>query len=67
THAPPLGCGDRDDPPHRGFAAFHRLIDTLAPKVLIHGHVHPFGRSATDRHLGRTLVVNAVPSRLIEI
>jgi len=67
THAPPLGCGDQLDPPHRGFAAFNRLINNLAPKVLIHGHVHPFGRTVTDHRLGGTLVVNAVPSRLLQI
>ena len=37
THAPPLGCGDRQDPEHRGFAPFDRLISNLAPRVLIHG------------------------------
>ena len=67
THAPPLGYGDRPDPPHRGFAALNRLIKNLSPQFLIHGHVHPFGRTVTDYKVGSTLIVNAIPSRLLEI
>lgn len=67
THAPPLGCGDEDDPAHRGFAAFHRLIVKLGPKILVHGHVHPTGRALPDRRLGDTLIVNAIPFRLLEV
>lgn len=67
THAPPLGCGDDDDPAHEGFAAFHRLVARLAPRLLIHGHIHPFGREQADRQMGATLVINAVPFRLLEL
>jgi calcineurin-like phosphoesterase family protein len=67
THAPPLGWGAKDDLAHRGFAAFVSLVKDLAPKMLIHGHVHPYGRSKPDRDLANTQVINAVPSRLIEI
>jgi Icc-related predicted phosphoesterase len=67
THAPPLGWGGQDDLAHRGFAAFVRLVKVLAPSVLIHGHVHPYGRGRPQRPLGATQIVNAVPSRLIEI
>ncbi len=67
THAPPLGWGAPDDLAHRGFAAFVPLVKVLAPKLLVHGHVHPYGRSQPERNLGGTRIVNAVPSRLIEI
>ena len=67
THAPPLGLGDGEDHPHRGFAAFHRLVRVLHPKLMVHGHVHPYGRKRDDRELGTTQVVNAVPYRLLEI
>ena len=67
THAPPLGWDTRDDQAHRGFASFVRLVRVLAPKVLMHGHVHPYGRSEPPRALGGTQVINAVPSKLIEI
>ena len=67
THAPPFGWGPSQDPAHVGFTAFHRVIKDLAPKLLIHGHVHPFGRSEPPRRLGSTLIINAVPSRLVEV
>ena len=40
THAPAQGLGDMDDPFHRGFEAFLKLMDTYHPKYLFHGHVH---------------------------
>jgi Icc-related predicted phosphoesterase len=67
THAPPFGWGSKDDLAHRGFAAFVPLVKDLAPKVLIHGHIHPYGRGRPERFLGDTQVVNAVPLRLVEI
>jgi Icc-related predicted phosphoesterase len=67
THAPPLDLGDGQDPAHRGFAAFHRLVSRLRPRLLLHGHVHPVHRRAEDRQIGATLVVNAIPYRLLEI
>lgn len=67
THAPPLGWGSKDDLAHRGFAAFLPLVKDLAPKVLIHGHIHPYGRGQPERYLGDTQVVNAVPLRLVEL
>jgi uncharacterized protein len=67
THAPPLGWGAPDDLAHRGFAAFVRLVKNLTPRVLIHGHVHPYGRAKPDRSLAATQIVNAVPSRIVEI
>jgi hypothetical protein len=67
THAPPFGWGASQDAAHIGFTAFHRMIKELAPKILIHGHVHPYGRIEPQRRLGGTLVINAVPSRLVEV
>jgi Icc-related predicted phosphoesterase len=67
THAPPFGWGAGEDAAHVGFAAFARLIKDLAPQLLIHGHVHPYGRAQPPGRLGGTLVVNAVPSKLVEI
>jgi Icc-related predicted phosphoesterase len=67
THAPPLDVGDGEDLAHRGFAAFHRLVGQLKPKVLLHGHVHPVRRRPVDRVVGGTLVVNAIPYRLLEL
>lgn len=67
THAAPQGLGDADDPCHRGFACFHRLALRLAPRYLIHGHIHPYGQAHPDRRLGGTVVVNAVGHRLLEL
>ena len=68
THAPPEGfSGKYEDLAHRGFAAFNRLIKNLAPRFHIHGHVHPYGVMQPDRKLGATLIVNAVPYRLLEL
>ena len=67
THAPPFGVGDEEDPAHRGFAAFHWLAGRLRPKLLVHGHIHPYGQERLDRRLEEALVVNAVPSRIVEV
>lgn len=67
THAPPLGVGDEEDPAHRGFEALLQLVEQLSPKLLIHGHIHPYGQAKPDRQLGTTTVVNVVPFRLLEV
>ena len=67
AHSPPLDSGDGQDPAHRGFGAFHRLIAQLSPALFVHGHLHPYGRKHQDRKIGSTLIVNAVPYRLIEL
>jgi Calcineurin-like phosphoesterase len=67
THAPPRGVGDGDDPPHRGFAALHSLVDRLQPALLLHGHVTVFGPAATDRRLGRTIVRNVTGRHLFDV
>jgi calcineurin-like phosphoesterase family protein len=67
THAPPLGLGDRDDPPHRGFSALNRLAARLQPALLLHGHVHPYGAVPTVHRVGKTVVRNVVGRHLLEI
>jgi len=68
THAPPEGFGAKEnDLAHRGFSAFNRLITKLAPRLLVHGHVHPYGAAQPPRKVGTTLIINVVPSRMIEI
>ncbi|MFC6092160.1 metallophosphoesterase family protein [Saccharothrix lopnurensis] len=66
THSPPLGCGDEDDPPHRGFACLHEGVRVLRPPLLLHGHVHPHGTPRPDRELGGTRVVNVVGYRVLD-
>jgi Icc-related predicted phosphoesterase len=67
THAPPFGLADAKDAAHMGFVAFQRIIKAFGPLLLVHGHIHPYGRVQPERRAGATRVVNAVPWRLIEI
>jgi Icc-related predicted phosphoesterase len=67
THSAPAGVGDGEDAAHRGFDSFARLVKTLGVRLLVHGHVHPYGVHQADRRLGDAQVVNAIPSRLIEL
>lgn len=68
THAPPEAFGAKEnDLAHRGFSAFNRLIKNLAPRLLVHGHVHPYGVAQPQQRLGSTLIVNAIPHKVIEI
>ena len=67
THAPPLGLGDGDDKPHEGIAALHRLLERLRPSWHVHGHIHPYGQTMPDRHVGPTTIRNVVPWRLIDV
>jgi predicted phosphodiesterase len=68
THAPPFGHGDEpDDPAHVGIEALLALIDEWRPRLLLHGHVHPYGVERPDRVRGTTTIVNVVPWRLVEV
>jgi Icc-related predicted phosphoesterase len=67
THAPPLGLGDRDDLPHQGVQALHRLTHVLEPTYLLHGHIHPHGFEQPDRRIGSTAIVNVIPYKLLEV
>lgn len=67
THAPPRHCGDRDDGPHHGFECLHDVVSALRPRLLIHGHIHPYGEAVPDRLLGDTRVVNVVGCKVLEL
>jgi Icc-related predicted phosphoesterase len=67
SHSPPFGVAGPQDAAHVGFVAFHRLINSFHPLLLVHGHVHPYGRTQPERRIGATRVLNAVPSRVIEL
>jgi calcineurin-like phosphoesterase family protein len=66
THSPPLHLGDREDPPHHGFACLHRTIERLRPRWLLHGHIHPHGEPVPDRVVGGTTVRNVVGHQIME-
>jgi Icc-related predicted phosphoesterase len=47
--------------------AIERLVRRLSPRYLIHGHVNQYGPPRAAQRIGRTVIVNAIPSRLVEI
>ena len=60
THASPLGIQDREDPCHRGFKAYRRLIKRWKPRWFIHGHVHLYDLAdLRSSVVDGTTVVNA--------
>jgi hypothetical protein len=67
THAPPRGVGDAEDPPHRGVQAMHGLVAALAPELVLHGHVHPYGQTPPILELGSAIVRNVVGRHLLDI
>jgi hypothetical protein len=67
THAPPRGVGDAEDPPHRGVQAMHGLVAALAPALVLHGHVHPYGQTPQQLRLGSAVVRNVVGRHLLDI
>lgn len=67
AHSPPKGVGDEDDRAHEGFEAFHWLVRRLTPRLLLHGHIHPYGVPKPDRYLDATRVVNVVPFKVIDV
>jgi uncharacterized protein len=68
THGPPAGINEGSDPPHRGLRAVRRAIEWMHPRLLLHGHVHPYGRDTPrEGQLGETRVINVVGHRLIEV
>ena len=68
THGPPAGVNEGSDGPHRGLVAVRRAVEWMRPRLLLHGHVHPYGREIVrEGRLGETRVINVVGHRLIEL
>jgi Icc-related predicted phosphoesterase len=68
THGPPAGVNEGSDAPHRGLKAVRRAVEWMRPRILLHGHVHPYGREIPrETQLGETRVINVVGHRLIEL
>ena len=60
AHAPPRHIHDAEDPCHRGFQVFRRLIDRYQPKYFLHGHIHRRFDDPGQRitRIGQTRVIN---------
>ena len=67
THAPPFGLAEAKDAAHVGFVSILRLVQRFQPLLLVHGHVHPYGRILPERRVRETRVINAIPYRVIDL
>jgi Icc-related predicted phosphoesterase len=67
THAPPFGAGPAEGAAHVGFVGFHGIIQRLHPVLLVHGHVHPYGKTQPERRANGTRIINAIPSQMIDL
>jgi Icc-related predicted phosphoesterase len=69
THAPPRHIHDAQDPCHKGFECFRRLIKKYRPSYFIHGHIHREFSDPSERitAVDRTKVVNTYGYYLLEI
>jgi Icc-related predicted phosphoesterase len=69
SHAPPRFIHDAEDPCHRGFRAFRRLIFRHRPMLFLHGHIHRHF-DTDDQRITRvvdTEVINCYGYTLIDI
>ncbi len=69
THAPPRFIHDREDPCHKGFRSFNKLIAKYKPKYFIHGHIHKNFINPSKRVtlIESTKVINTVGYNIIHI
>ncbi len=68
THAPPRKIHDREEPVHKGFKVFNRLLKRFKPKLWVHGHIHLGSHfEKQETMVDETRVVNAYGYKVIEI
>lgn len=69
THAPPRHIHDAQDPCHRGFNCFLKLISRFKPRYFLHGHIHAHFSDPSERVtlVGHTRVINTFAFHLLEV
>ena len=68
THGPPAGVHEGTDLAHHGLRAVRRAVERWKPRLLLHGHVHPYGtHTQPDTTIGPTRVINVVGHRILEL
>ena len=69
THAPPRHIHDAQDPCHRGFKCFLKLISWFKPRYFLHGHIHAHFSDPSQRVtlVGHTHVINTFAFHLLEV
>jgi len=69
THAPPRYVHDAEDPCHKGFKGFNKLIERYSPAYFVHGHIHRHFENDSDRisQVNTTKVINSYGFYFFEI
>jgi uncharacterized protein len=66
SHSPPRGVHEEpDDRAHEGFEGLREYVETVRPRLMLHGHTPAPPRPTT--RLGPTCVVHVVGHRLVEL
>jgi hypothetical protein len=69
THAPPRHIHDGEDPCHRGFDIYRRLMQWFRPAYFIHGHIHRNFDHPQERvtRFHATTVINTYGYHILDI
>lgn len=69
THAPPRHVHDAEDPCHRGFTIYRKLIQWHRPRYFLHGHIHIAFTNEDQRFAqqGPTQIINCYGYHLLNI
>lgn len=50
SHCPPRGINDEEEVAHQGFDALRSYLDTMQPRVWMHGHTYPTEETIVRQH-----------------
>ena len=69
THSPPRHIHDAEDPCHKGFRSFRKIIERYRPQYFIHGHIHQSFAHDSERmtEFASTKIVNSYGYTVFEI
>ena len=68
THAAPLGIGDGEDLPHKGFRCFVDFIDRFQPTYFLHGHIHRYNNLESAKTVrGNTTIMNVYGHAIVQL
>ena len=69
THAPPRFIHDQEDPCHRGFRIFRKMIEKYQPRFFLHGHIHALFSDDGERitSIKQTRVINCYGYYVLKI
>lgn len=69
SHASPRYVNDEEDPCHKGFKTFVKVINKYSPSYFLHGHIHKLFKNAPERiaTVKTTKVINCYGFYILEI